>query len=255
MRPARRTVAAMPPALSARARRWPLVRAISWHRRLVAAAAAAAAVAFMLEAAEPAGPPTSTAVVASRDLAAGAVIGDDHVRRAAIDLSALPDGALGMADVVGRTLAGPVRAGEVLTDARLLSPSLMAGYDTGLVGAPVRLADPGVARLLRTGDRVDVIAAGGETLIDAPATGLVVAGAQVVVVPETRDDAVLDSGALVVLATTPGQAEQLAAAAVTSRLTVSILPVREPVGGRRSGDMDGSEPPGACCGAHRRRSG
>ena len=65
----------------------------------------------MLEAVEPAGPPTSTAVVASRDLAAGAVIGDDHVRRAAIDRHALPHGALGLADVVGRTLAGPVRAG------------------------------------------------------------------------------------------------------------------------------------------------
>jgi len=232
----------MAPALSVRARRWPLVRALSWHRRLVAAAAAAATVAVMLEAVEPAGPPTSSAVVASRDLAAGAVVNGDQVRRAAIDKRALPDGALGMGDVVGRTLAGPVRAGEVLTDARLLSPSLMAGYDAGLVGAPVRLADPGVARLLRTGDRVDVIAAGGETLVDAPAAGLIVAGVQVVVVPETRDDAVLDSGALVVLATTPGQAEQLAAAAFTSRLTVSILPMQERVGGRRSGETSTPHP-------------
>jgi hypothetical protein len=40
----------------------------------------------------------------------------------------------------GRTLAGPVRAGEPVTDVRLVSPSLAAGYP-GRVLVPVRIAD------------------------------------------------------------------------------------------------------------------
>ena len=59
---------------------------------------------------------------------------------------------------MGRVLAGAVRAAEPLTDARLVGPGLTALLPAGQVAAPVRLADLAVAALVRTGDRVDVLA-------------------------------------------------------------------------------------------------
>ena len=59
---------------------------------------------------------------------------------------------------VGRTLAAPVREGEPVTDVRLVSPSLLAGYP-GRVAVPVRIADADAVGLLQTGDRVDLLAA------------------------------------------------------------------------------------------------
>ena len=62
------------------------------------------------------------------------------------------------AGAVGRTLAAPVRAGEPVTDVRLVAPSLVAGYP-GRVALPVRMADADAVALLRVGDRVSLVAA------------------------------------------------------------------------------------------------
>lgn len=68
-----------------------------------------------------------------------------------------PDGAMTAQEAVGRTLAGPVRRGELLTDARLVA---VDGPDPGpdRVAVPVRLDDPGVVALLRPGLHVAVLA-------------------------------------------------------------------------------------------------
>ena len=58
---------------------------------------------------------------------------------------------------MGRTLAAPLREGEPVTDVRVVAEGLLAGYPS-LVAAPVRIADAGAVRLLRVGDRVDVVA-------------------------------------------------------------------------------------------------
>ncbi|MFI8521448.1 hypothetical protein ACIGEZ_27045 [Streptomyces sp. NPDC085481] len=90
-----------------------------------------------------------------------------------------------------------------------------------LVSAPVRIADAATVRLLRPGDRVDVIAgpdastgAGGEARV-------VASGARVAEVPkagETRSDA----GALVVLSVPRSTATVLAGAGITSQLAVTL---------------------------------
>lgn len=92
---------------------------------------------------------------------------------------------------------------------------------TGLVSAPVRIADAATVRLLRPGDRVDVIAA-----TDAPAgepseAKVVASGVRVAEVPGAGDDSV-DSGALVVLTVSRATATELAGAAATSRLAVTV---------------------------------
>ncbi|MEV0641029.1 hypothetical protein AB0I77_40135 [Streptomyces sp. NPDC050619] len=87
------------------------------------------------------------------------------------------------------------------------------------VGAPVRIADGATVRLLRPGDRVDVIAAqedglGGDARV-------VARGARVTKVPERLDSAV-EGGALVVLSVPRSTAARLAGASATARLAVTL---------------------------------
>ncbi|MEU9858692.1 hypothetical protein [Streptomyces sp. NPDC047974] len=93
-----------------------------------------------------------------------------------------------------------------------------------LVSAPVRIADAEAVRLLRAGDRVDVIAApfANSPLGNGDSTARVVArAARVAEVPrpgETRSD----GGALIVLSVPRATATALAGAGVTSQLAVTV---------------------------------
>jgi Flp pilus assembly protein CpaB len=92
------------------------------------------------------------------------------------------------------------------------------------VSAPVRIADAATVRLLRPGDRVDVIAAA-----DPPAAGsegavaakVVASGVRVTEVPAGSEDSA-DGGALVVLSVPRATAAELAGAGATSRLVVTV---------------------------------
>ncbi|KZL34003.1 MULTISPECIES: SAF domain-containing protein [Rhodococcus] len=109
---------------------------------------------------------TVAVVVSSRDLTPGQVIADSDVEMREIDSKQLPEGVVSDTDlVVGRTVAGPIRSGETVTDVRVLSPRL-AGLSVGTDDArivPVRLADAAVADMLRSGDIVDVLTVGPDT--------------------------------------------------------------------------------------------
>lgn len=102
------------------------------------------------------------AVVATRDLPPGASLTADDVHVENRLATMIPDGARSRVDdVIGATLAGPTRRGEVLTDVRLLGPRLAkaaAGADARIV--PLHLADSAVLELVRVGDVVDVLASG-----------------------------------------------------------------------------------------------
>ncbi|MFG1668738.1 hypothetical protein [Streptomyces sp. Y7] len=87
------------------------------------------------------------------------------------------------------------------------------------VSAPVRISDGATVRLLRPGDRVDVIAA-QETATGGTAR-VVARGARVTKVPEPLDSAV-ESGALVVLSVPRATAARLAGAGATARLAVTL---------------------------------
>ncbi|MFD0415882.1 RcpC/CpaB family pilus assembly protein [Streptomyces sp. NPDC127108] len=100
-----------------------------------------------------------------------------------------------------------------------------------LVTAPVRIADAATVRLLRPGDRVDVVAAGGAE-VDGTGAGaasarpggearVVAVGARVSEVPDSPD-AVAEGGALVVLAVPRATAARLAGASATARLAVTL---------------------------------
>jgi pilus assembly protein CpaB len=129
-------------------------------RRLLSAGLAGAAVAAGLAAVTPDPPAGRAVVVTTRAVAAGTVVQVGDVRLAARTPDELPDGVLdGTGSVVGRVASAPLTAGEVVTGGRVAGPSLLVGRPPGEVLAPVRVADPGAARLLRPGQRVDVLVA------------------------------------------------------------------------------------------------
>lgn len=133
-----------------------LRRGVLARRRLLAAALAGIAVAAGLRAATAPPPPTVPVLVARHDLGAGTVLGPADLTTAAFAVDTVPSGVT--RDLVGRTLAAPLRRGEPVTDLRLVGPALAEGHP-GLVAVPVRLPDPGAVALLTVGDRIDVLAA------------------------------------------------------------------------------------------------
>ncbi|MPY41204.1 hypothetical protein FNH04_15185 [Streptomyces phyllanthi] len=87
-----------------------------------------------------------------------------------------------------------------------------------MVAAPVRIADSAAVRLLRPGDRVDVIAA-EESVRGGHDARVVARGARVTRVPTASAG---ESGALVVLSVPRPTAARLAGAGATSRLAVTL---------------------------------
>ncbi|MDQ1540364.1 MAG: pilus assembly protein CpaB, partial [Actinomycetota bacterium] len=208
--------------------------AVRRHRRLIAAGLVGLAAALAVGALAPKPPPTVVVVTAAHDLAAGATLTAADLRPVAVPPSVVPAGAVfDAALIVGHQLSGPLRRGEPLTDVRL-DEGLLHRPGGGLVSVPVRLADIQAARLLRVGQRVDVLAANTSTEPGAAPTAAAVVAASVAVVAIPVASAVGSlnadpgadvggEGALVVLATTPLQARQLAQAQVSARLSAVVV--------------------------------
>jgi pilus assembly protein CpaB len=99
-------------------------------------------------------------LVAARDLPAGHLLTRHDVLVAPWPVAiGPPDARSDPAAVVGRRLAGPVRAREALTATRLLGPDLAAGLGGRLVATTVTLGDAHASDLVRAGDNVDLLEA------------------------------------------------------------------------------------------------
>jgi Flp pilus assembly protein CpaB len=196
-------------------------RAVLARRRPLAALCTAIAVAAGLAAHAAPPPPRTMVLTAAHDLGSGVVVQGGDLRRTAYLPASVPAGAVTRTVAVGRTTAGPVRAGEPLTDARLVTSSLLDGYP-GLVAVPVRIGDAGAVRLLRVGDRVDVLAAdtgaGGRG-----AASVVGRDVPVLAIPRPGEESPgLVTGALVVLGLPEAEARTVAQASVSSFLSVVL---------------------------------
>jgi Flp pilus assembly protein CpaB len=132
--------------------------------------------------------------------------------------------------VGGRVVAVGVRAGEPMRERDLVTSSLVRGLGAGLVATPVRLADATAASLLAPGDVVDVLSSSDASVGGAAAAQVVASGVRVLVagVASASSDAVIGSGgrdgALLVVATTPSQALDLAQAAASGHLSITLRP-------------------------------
>ncbi len=161
-------------------------------------------------------------VVTVRDLSPGAELtaADVHVESRA--LPAIPEGAqVDLDSVVGATLAGPARRGEVLTDVRLLGPRLAeaaAGPDARIV--PIPLADAALMDLVRPGDVVDIVAAPA----DDGAEARLVATDGVVVLVSAKENGVgaRSSGRVVLVALPAAAAKTVAGIALVEAVTLTL---------------------------------
>ncbi len=200
-----------PPALRS------LIRAVSWHRRKLAVIAAVLAVLTGINAAAPRPPDTVTVLRATEALPGGSAVAATQVRLEAIAAGAVPEDAFtDPAQALGRIVAAPVPKGQVLTDFDLVGDRSLR---PGRVLAPVRLADSGLAAVLRPGDLIDIVAADGQ---GGPATA-VARGVRLVTIPATDGpDARADSaaGVLLLVEVDDETALALARAGSASALTV-----------------------------------
>ncbi len=161
--------------------------------------------------------------VTTADLSPGVTLGADDVRLQKHWAATLPDGAItDLTRLVGTTLAGPVRRGEVLTDARVLgsrSAGLNVGPDARMV--PVHLADSAVLDVIRTGDVVDVLGAAQTGEGDQPR--LLAAGAIVVLVSAAAHHPPGAGGDRVVLVALPrAAATTVAGASLVQSVTLTL---------------------------------
>ncbi|MFE4409021.1 hypothetical protein ACIQFZ_15780 [Streptomyces sp. NPDC093064] len=127
--------------------------------------------------------------------------------------------AAGPRDAPDPPRGGPARGQPSPADGAGQAAGRRDADEVRTVIAPVRIADAATVRLLRPGDRIDVIAA------EDPATGgqarVIAHGARVAKVPEPVDDAA-GGGALVALSVPRSTAAGLAGASATARLAVTL---------------------------------
>jgi Flp pilus assembly protein CpaB len=163
-------------------------------------------------------------VVASHDLAPGVELTADDVRLENRMTATVPDGSQSDIDtVIGATLAGPARRGEVLTDVRVLGPRLaesVAGPDARIV--PLPLADSALLDLVRPGDVVDVLAAGTSDAGADARPQLVATDAVVVLVSEKPKGSGSGSDRVVLVALPAHAANDVAAAALVQTVTLTF---------------------------------
>lgn len=161
-------------------------------------------------------------LVATRDLTPGVTLTADDVQLEKRLAATLPDGSQSdLRTVVGATLASPVRRGEILTDARLLSSRLAeaaAGPDARIV--PLHLGDSAVLDLVRTGDVVDILAA---PQADSDAEPRLVATDAVVVLVSAKPKGATSANERVVLVALPAAAANaVAGAALVQTVTLTL---------------------------------
>lgn len=162
-------------------------------------------------------------VVAAHDLPPGAALTADDVRLEKRLVPSIPDGSQSDLDaIVGSTLAGPARRGEVLTDVRLLGRRLAesaAGPDARIV--PVHPADDALADLVRAGDMVDVVAGSDTGSQPKPSAPRVIATDAIVVSVSAKPKAAT-SDRVILVALPQASANAVACAALAQTVTLTL---------------------------------
>jgi Flp pilus assembly protein CpaB len=158
-------------------------------------------------------------LTAAHDLDSGVVLRPTDLKRTAFEPRSVPTGVVAGRIALGRTTAAPLRRGQPVTDVGLVAPSLLDGYP-GLVGVPVRIGDAGAVRLLRVGDRIDLLAVDPRGEASAEVVGR---GLPVLAIPRTGPESPgLTTGALVVVGVPGATARAVAQASVTAFLSVVL---------------------------------
>lgn len=203
-------------------------RLSGWPRRLLALGCVLlAAFTAMGAKHEPSPARSGSVVVATRDLPAGAQLTGADVRVMAWPADLRPPGAVSRpAQVVGRRLAGPIRADEALTGTRLAGADLTAGLPPQLRAVPVELTGPALPGLVRVGDRIDLLVSDQPDGDAAPSPSARVLADWVRVLAVTGRPADPDAGGQLGLVVAADQPTALRIAAASGRPILAT--VREP---------------------------
>ena len=152
------------------------------------------------------------AVVSARSISAGASVTERDLTIMDIPRDLVPAGAVTDIDAaLGRTLATGMSQGEILTEQRMVGPSLarsLTGTSESKIIA-ITLADAGIVSALRTGDSVDIVSTADERGVAAPLAH----GARVVNIVDNE---------VVLVALPTGAAEVVAATSLASPLTLLL---------------------------------
>ncbi|MCV7419303.1 SAF domain-containing protein [Mycobacterium yunnanensis] len=196
-----------------------------WTRTLMARRVTAAALVVLAAVAALRPDPShgrADVVVAARDLAPGVELMAADLRVESRAVTAIPDGAtVRSADLIGATLAGPARRGEVLTDVRVMNSRLAeaaAGPDARIV--PVHPTDAALLDVVRTGDVVDVLAVSESADGSEERSRVVAADAVVVLVSTPAKDRSRDG--VVLLALPAREANDVAGASLSQAITLTF---------------------------------
>lgn len=172
----------------------------------------------------------SEVLVAEHDLRPGTALTPDDVRLEKRLASTVPDGSqANPGAVVGATLAGPARRGEVLTDVRLLGSRLAEAAIAPTAGPGARivslhLADSALIDLVRVGDVVDVLAAppGGAQDVAPAAPKVLATDAVVVLVSAAQKVQAADTDRVVLIALPARVANTVAGSALGQAVTLTL---------------------------------
>jgi Flp pilus assembly protein CpaB len=197
-------------------------RAVLLRRRWLAAGLVGVATLAGLQAAAAPPAPSTSVLVAARDLPAGELITAADLTVVDFADDSVPSGTVERATAQGRTLAAPLRAGEPVTDVRLVGAGLLQGYP-GLVAVPIRIPDSAVVDLLKVGDEIDLLA----TDPGGSGTERIAASVPVLALPRAADtgsdlQGPAPGGRLIVVGNTPETARNVADAATQGYLSIAL---------------------------------
>lgn len=210
-----------PAGQSARRR---LSRWLARNRRLSVALLLCVAAGLTVQQLTPAPAFTVPAVAAVRDLPAGETLGPEDLTALSVPRSLVPGGSYGSTESLqGKQLAVALRKGQLLSDAQLLGPGLLAGSPPGSAAVPLRMADPASIQLLSPGQLVNVVMTTGNDF-DQPAASQVLAAAVPVLWTSEHGSgagqwlATGETDGLLVVAADADQAGRLAGASTQGKL-------------------------------------
>lgn len=169
----------------------------------------------------PAPPPTQVVVVAARDLPAGHVLTGADLTVVRMPPHAVPDGVSVSPDrLTGRAVVVAVTRGLPVVPSVLEGQRFGVPAPPGTVTVPILLADPAVARLLRPGDRLDLVAPADWDVTTAGSGEPVVLASRALVLDVVDEadagtpllSAAQGSAPVTVVAVSPAEGHRLAAA-------------------------------------------
>jgi pilus assembly protein CpaB len=197
---------------------------LSRNRRLAAALLLCAAAAIAVQQLTPAPLSTVTALAAARDLPAGTAVTAADLDRVQVPPGMVADGFLrDGAAATGKQLAAPLRKGQLLTDAQLLGPGLLAGTPPGSAAVPLRMADASSIQLVSPGQLVNVVLTSANGF-DQQGPSEVLASAVPVLWTSNKGGqtgqwlGTTETDGLIVVAATAEQSSRLAGASTQGRL-------------------------------------